>query len=86
MTHLVPVEVTVPVTLDNHATVLIGGHPVTDAVHAVEIDIRHGCVNRVHLSLAAAEVRFAGRAEVTIPEPTRTILLALGWTPPGDDA
>ncbi len=85
MVRPIPIELTVPVTLDGTATVKLAGQEVTDALHAVQVEIRHGYVNQVHLELAAAEVNFTGDADVTIPDSTRRILRALGWTPPGDD-
>jgi hypothetical protein len=82
MARNVPVEVYTPLTLDSRAIVMVAGQVVTDAVHAVQIDVRHGCVNEVHIDLAMPSVLFVGDAAVTVPDNVRHVLVALGWTPP----
>lgn len=58
------------------------GADISRAVYGYSISQNVNELPRVVLSLAMYELKQEAKALVSIPEETRTLLRALGWTPP----
>jgi len=70
---------------DGTGTMHVRGIDISDAVTGVRIEHRAGIPVVVRVDLRGVEVR-SGFGQVELPPAAVEALIALGWTPPGDEA
>lgn len=65
----------------------VDGHDITHAVHKAALWLEPGCLPELEVELHLLESRRleAEDAVVSVPAATREALVALGWTPPGEE-
>lgn len=66
------------------ASVEIDGVPVEQTVTSLAFSVNARGERRVTLELPWVEAEVSGEARIVLPERTREVLVALGWTPPAE--
>lgn len=67
-------------------SVLVAGADISDSVRAVQVDAEPGSARLlVTLDLHGDFLVTPDSDQIRIPDHTRDALLALGWTPPGEE-
>jgi hypothetical protein len=65
-------------------TVEVAGHDVSLSVTALQLDHRAGHRPLLRLELLLQELDVEGEMQAFVPDETAAALVALGWTPPGE--
>lgn len=88
MTDTPPTLREVHLVIDPHGrgSIVVDGVDLSLAVNGVELQSQVGDTTRMSLSLVAPRIEFDGQATIEVRDPTRGALIALGWTPPAEDA
>jgi hypothetical protein len=79
-------EVQLVVDPAGRGSIVVDGVDLGFAVNAVELQSQVGDATRMNLSVVAPRIEFDGQATIEVRDPTRAALIALGWTPPAEDA
>lgn len=75
-------DISIQTTSPGWAEIRMDGENISRAVQGYIVSQNAGETPQVVLRLKMYELRDESKAYVTIPEETRTLLRALGWTPP----
>jgi hypothetical protein len=63
-------------------SVELDGHEIQNALAGFTINANAGEPVTLVARLTPVALHYVGRVDVKLPEPTRQLLLAAGWTPP----
>lgn len=66
-------------------SVEVGGHDISSGVRSYILTASALQLPILQIDLMVDEVMSEGEVEYLIPQPTRDVLVALGWTPPPED-
>jgi hypothetical protein len=65
------------------ATIELDGNDIADAVRGLRLDMHVGAVTVAELDVVVVDqTEIASEVKARIPDGTRSLLIALGWTPP----
>lgn len=67
-----------------HGTIEIDGTDISRAVHSLTLESTADELPRLRLDLILLDVSTTAEARVLVPEEMASALVALGWTPPGE--
>ena len=71
----------------NTSRVELSGHDISRALSGVSLRLEAGCVPTATLDLVLWEMPTELDAvQVKVPDPTKELLVRLGWTPPAEEA
>lgn len=75
-------DISIRTTAPGHAEIRLNGDDISRAVYGYSVSQSVGELPEVELCLRMYELKQESKALVSIPDETRTLLRALGWTPP----
>lgn len=67
-----------------HGTIEIDGTDISRAVHSLTLEASVDELPRLRLELLLLDVSTTAETQIHVPDETAAALVALGWTPPGE--